>query len=155
MLGLIMACGVQFPDQVLNSRPLYWECWVLVTGPPGKSLLFIFILALLGFCCRPSSVAASEGYSLVTTCRLLIASFFHCKARALEHWLSSCGVWALLSLSTRNLPRPGMEPMSPALAGHPLPLSHQGSPVDFIFKPKQRLTETHRDTCMFVMLTKK
>ena len=84
-------------------------------------------------------------------------SFFCWGARALEHWLSSCGAWALLSLSTWNLSRPGMEPMSLALAGDSLPLSHQGSPVDFIFKPKQRLTETHRDrdAWMFAMLTKK
>ena len=34
---LVVACGIQFPDQGLIPSSLYWECGVLVTGPPGKS----------------------------------------------------------------------------------------------------------------------
>ena len=39
-----------------------------------------------------------------------------------EHWpgvlrLSSCGEWTWLSCSLWNLPGPGIEPMSPVLAG--------------------------------------
>ena len=30
-----MACGIQFPDQGLNSSHLPWEHSVLATGPPG------------------------------------------------------------------------------------------------------------------------
>ena len=30
--------GFQFSDQGLNLCPLQWECGVLTTGPPGKSL---------------------------------------------------------------------------------------------------------------------
>ena len=36
---LIAACGIQFPDQGANLGPLHWELGVLVTGPPGKSLM--------------------------------------------------------------------------------------------------------------------
>ena len=39
--SLVAACGIQFPDQGLNSGPLLWECRVLATGPPGKSLIFL------------------------------------------------------------------------------------------------------------------
>ena len=35
---LIVACGLWFPDQILNLGPLCWECGVLATGPSGKSL---------------------------------------------------------------------------------------------------------------------
>ena len=31
--------------------------------------------------------------------------------------LSSCGAWALLLCSLWNIPRPGIKPMSPELAG--------------------------------------
>ena len=40
-----------------------------------------------------------------------------CGSRALECRLSSCGAWALLLCSMWDLPGPGLEPMSPALAG--------------------------------------
>ena len=43
---LVAACGIQFPDQGLNSGPLHWECRVPVTGSPGKSHR---IKALLNF----------------------------------------------------------------------------------------------------------
>ena len=38
-----------------------------------------------------------------------------CVSRALEHRLNSCGGWALLLCGM--LPGPGIEPVSPALAG--------------------------------------
>ena len=37
---LVAACGLKFPDQGSNLGPLHWECGVLSTGPPGKSLEF-------------------------------------------------------------------------------------------------------------------
>ena len=37
VLGLA-ACGIQFPEQGMNPGPMHWECGVLATGPPGKSL---------------------------------------------------------------------------------------------------------------------
>ena len=40
-----------------------------------------------------------------------------CSSWALEHRLRSCGTWALLLLGMWNLPGPGIEPESPALAG--------------------------------------
>ena len=40
-----------------------------------------------------------------------------CGAQALERRLSSCGAWAQLLRGMWDLPRPGLEPVSPALAG--------------------------------------
>ena len=37
---LVVTCGIQFPYQGANLGPLHWECGVLATGPPGKSLNF-------------------------------------------------------------------------------------------------------------------
>ena len=33
---LVLACGIQLPDQGLNLGPLHWEHPVLATGPLGK-----------------------------------------------------------------------------------------------------------------------
>ena len=41
------ACGIQFPDQGLNLGSLHWECGVLTTAPPGKSLKRFIIRNLL------------------------------------------------------------------------------------------------------------
>ena len=40
---LVVACGIQFPDQGSNPGPLRWERRVLVTGTPWKSLHCLFI----------------------------------------------------------------------------------------------------------------
>ena len=77
-----------------------------------------------------SLVAASGGYSSLQCAGfslrwlLLLRStgsrrtgFSSCGSRALERRLSSCGTWASLLCSMWDLPRPGLEPVSPALAG--------------------------------------
>ena len=43
-LQLWRACGIQFPVQGSNPGPLRWERRVLTAGPPGKSLLFCFLM---------------------------------------------------------------------------------------------------------------
>ena len=49
---------------------------------------------------------------------------------ALELGLSSCGTQAWLLCSMWDLPRPGIEPMSPALAGGFLPWTTREAPID-------------------------
>ena len=41
--GLSCACGIWFPNQVLNPGPQHWEFRVLASGPPGESLTFLII----------------------------------------------------------------------------------------------------------------
>ena len=38
---LVGACGICFPDQGLNPGPWHWEIRVLVTGPSGKSQIWL------------------------------------------------------------------------------------------------------------------
>ena len=53
--------GSQFPDQGLNPRPLQWKRRVLTTGPPGKSLIQLYIYISVPFqgtsTQQPSSLA--------------------------------------------------------------------------------------------------
>ena len=67
-----------------------------------------------GFCCWGEQVPGCSGFVL-------------CSYASLEHRLSSCGARAQLLHGMSDLPRSGIEPVSPALADS-LPLSHQGSP---------------------------
>ena len=53
-----------------------------------------------------------------------------CRAWALGHRLGSLGTQAQLRQDLWDLPGPGKEPMSPALAGGFFTMSHQGSPPD-------------------------
>ena len=88
-----------------------------------------------------SLVAASWGYSSLRcagfSLRWLLllwstgsrhAGFSSCGSRALEHRLSSCGARASLLRGTWDLPGPGLEPVSPALAGGFLTTAPPGKP---------------------------
>ena len=55
-----------------------------------------------------------------------------CSFWVLEHRLNSCGTWAWWLHSLWDLPWPGLKPVSLALAGGFLTLSHQGSPEPFV-----------------------
>ena len=56
-----------------------------------------------------------------------------CGLRALEHRLSNCGSRAQLLHSLWDLPRPGLEPVSPALAGRFLTTPPPGKSSVFSF----------------------
>ena len=90
---------------------------------------------------RLSLVVASGGYSSLPCAgfslqwlRLLrstgsrCAGFSSCGSRALECRLSSCGPRAWLLCGTWDLPGPGLEPVSPELAGGFLTTGPPGSP---------------------------
>ena len=96
-------------------------------------------MALLGLrcCTRAFSSCGEWGLLFVVVCGLLIAVASCCGARALGAWgsvavarrlssygsralerrLSSCGARAYLLRGMCDIPGPGIEPMSPALAG--------------------------------------
>ena len=56
------------------------------------------------------------------------AGFSSCGTWALERRLSSCGSWAQLLRGMWDLPRLGLEPVSPALAGGCLTPAPPGKP---------------------------
>ena len=66
--------------------------------------------------------------SVVVECELS-----NCGSWALEHRLSSCGTWALLLHGMWDLPRPGIEPMPPALAGRFLTTMPPGKSLHSFF----------------------
>ena len=78
----------------------FWLCWVFVSVR-GLSL-----------------VAASGGHSFITVRGpLAIAASLVAEHRLQTRRLSNCGSRASLLRGTWDLPRPGLKPVSPALAG--------------------------------------
>ena len=103
-----------FPDILKNKFILFISFW----------LHWVFVAA-----CGLSLVVASGGCS-----SLWCAGFTSGGSRALELRLSSCGMRALLLHGMWDLPGPGLEPMSPALAGGFLTTAPPGKPYFLIFK---------------------
>ena len=106
--------------------------------------LFIFWLYWVSVAARGLSlVAARGGYSSLRctgfSLRWLLSlwstgsrhtSFSSCGSRALERSLSSCGTRAQLLCGMWDLPGPGLEPVSPALAGGFLATAPPGKPCN-------------------------
>ena len=69
--------------------------------------------ALLAVC----SVSHCDGFSCRRAQALERTGFSHCGLQALGHRLSSCGAQAYLLHYIWNIPRLGIKPVSPALAG--------------------------------------
>ena len=61
------------------------------------------------------------------------ASFSSCSLRALGHRLNSCGAEAQLLHSRRDLPRPGIEPVSPTSVGRFFTTELPGKALAFSF----------------------
>ena len=76
--------------------------------------------------CRGFSCCRSRGLGRV--------GFRSCGSRALEYSLSNCGTWAQLLHSMWDLPRPGIEPVSPAPAGGFFTTEPPGKPHPLLLK---------------------
>ena len=104
-------------------------------------------LSLVGASGRYSS-SPCAGFSF--RCFLLLWSmgsrrvgFSSCGSRALERRLSNCGTWAWLLRGMWDLPRPGLKPMSPALAGGFLTTAPPGKSQIDILTILSRLISKH------------
>ena len=98
--------------------------------------LFILFLSVLGlrFYARAFSSCGERGPLFITVRGpLTIAASLVAEHRLQTCRLSSCGSQAQLLRGTWDLPRPGLEPVSPALAADSQPLRHQGSPSFGVF----------------------
>ena len=62
---LVEAYGIQLPDQGSNQGPLHWECRVLATGPPWKSVEATSLL--------------TKWSQLVPRCPSLLLHLLHCR----------------------------------------------------------------------------
>ena len=100
--------------------------WVLYTERTNfffSKFIYLFIylfLVVLGlsFCARASSSCGERGPLFIAVRGpLTIAASLIAEHRLQTHRLSSCGSQAQLLRGMWDLPRPGLEPVSPALAG--------------------------------------
>ena len=76
-------------------------------------------MAVLGlrFCARAFSSCGKRGpFFFVVRGPLTVVASLVAEHRLQTHRLSSCGSWAQLLCGMWDLPRPGLEPVSPALA---------------------------------------
>ena len=103
--------------------------------------LFIYLfMAVLGFrfCARASSSCGKWGPLFIAVRGpLTIAASLVAEHRLQTHRLSSCGLWAQLLHSMWDLPRPGLEPVTPALAGRFSTTVPPGKPLWWILKSRR------------------
>ena len=95
----------------------------------NKFIYFIFgcvgsLLWCVGFSLRGPLLLRSTGSRR--------RGFSSCGSQALERRLSSCGAQAYLLRGMWDLPRPGLEPVSPALAGGFLTTVPPGKPYPLL-----------------------
>ena len=121
-------------------------------------------LAALGLQCCVQVFSSCSKQELISSCRAQTShwgGFSCCRAwnlgtwasavamyglssyslQALEHRFSSCVAWALLFCSMWDLPRPGIKPMCPALAGRFLTTRPPGKSL--LFKNKNKNSSIH------------
>ena len=81
--------------------------------------MYLFLAVLgLRFCARAFSSCGKRGPLFIAVHGpLIIAASLVAQHRLQKRRLSSCGSWAQLLRGMWDLPRPGLEPVSPALAG--------------------------------------
>ena len=88
-------------------------------------------MAVLGLhcCARAFSSCGKWGPLSVTVCGpLTITASLVAEHRLQTRWLSNCGSRAQLLRGMWDLPRPGLKPVSPALAGRFLTTAPPGKP---------------------------
>ena len=103
-------------------------------------------MAVLGlrFCARAFSSCSERGPLFIAVRGpLTIVASLVVEHRLQTRRLSNCGSWAQLLRSMWDLPRPGLEPMSPALAGRLSTAAPPGKPSTVFFNKR-----TNVSTCV-------
>ena len=136
------ACRILALQPGIEPTPLALEGEILTTGLPGKSqsffILFYFIylfMAVLGlrFCARALSSCGMWGPLFIAVHRpLIIVASLVVEHRFQTCRLSNRGSQAQLLRGMWDLPRPGLEPMSSALAGRLSTTALPGKPPVFL-----------------------
>ena len=100
----------------------FWLCWVFV----ATCRLSLVAVCRLSQC---SSLSRCRAQTVDTQASVVVAcGLSSCGSRALEHRLSGCGSRTLLHSGMWDLPGPGIEPVSPELAGGFLTTRPPGKP---------------------------
>ena len=114
----------------------FWLCWVFVAA---RWLSLQLRRARATLCCGARAshcggFSCCRARALGTQASVIAArGLSSCGLRALECRLSSCGARAQLLQGMWDLPGPGLEPMSPALAGGFLTTAPPGKPCSCTF----------------------
>ena len=88
----------------------------------------------LRFCAGAFSSCGERGPLFIAVCGpLTVVASLVAEHRLQTHRLSSCGSWAQLLRGMWDLPRPGLEPVSPALAGRFSTTAPPGKPIHFFY----------------------
>ena len=85
-----------------------------------NNFIYLFTFGCSGSLLLHGLFSSCGQWGLLSSCRAQALGhmfFSNWGSRALGHRLSSCGTWAYLLCSMWDLPRPGIEPVSPTLAG--------------------------------------
>ena len=93
-------------------------------------------MAVLGFrfCARAFSSCGKQGPLFIAVCGpLIIVASLVAEHRLQTHRLSNCGSRAQLLCGMWDFPRPGLEPMSPSLAGRFSTTAPPGKPLQVFF----------------------
>ena len=95
-----------------------------------KLFMYLFMAVLgLRFCARAFSSCGEQGPLFIAVRGpLAIAASLVAEHRLQTCRLSNCGSWAQLFRGMWDLPRPGLEPVSPALAGRLSTTAPPGKP---------------------------
>ena len=127
-----------FPKFILKCRGhvLVWESGSLFFFFFNFIFIYLFLAVLgLRFCARAFSSCGKRG-SLFIAVRgpLTIAASLVAEHRLQTRRLSSCGSRAQLLRGMWDLPRPGLEPVSPALPGGFSTTAPPGKPRKLVLK---------------------
>ena len=122
---------------VISRDSLQWLLMILPTNFKKKFSLFLAVLGLLSTCCCMGLLwlwrvgAPLQVWCVVFSLQRLL--MWQCQA--LEHRLGSCVAETSLLHGMWDLPRPGIEPMSPALVGGFFTTEPPGKPRTNAFLP--------------------
>ena len=106
------------------------NCWVFFFFLKFIYLFLVLAVLSLRFCARASSSCGERGLLFIVMCGpLTIAASLVAEHRLQTRRLSSCGSRAQLLRSMWDLPRPGLKPVSPALAGRFSTTAPPGKPL--------------------------
>ena len=131
-----MGCFPIYLDLLFPSAMCSFQCTNLILLWLIFFLIFIYLfiylfMAVLGlrFCARAFSSCGERGPLFIVVCGpLTITGSPVVEHRLHTHRLSNCGSWAQLLRGMWDPPRPGLEPVSPALAGRLSTTAPPGNP---------------------------
>ena len=133
----LVDCVLQVLSTIIFCVSVFYQFIFFIFFIFFNNYFIYLVLAVLGlrFCARAFSSCGERGPLFITVRGpLTIAASLVAEHRLQTRRLSSCGSRAQLLCGMWDLPGPGLEPVSPALAGRFPTTAPPGKPYQFIFK---------------------